>query len=480
MIRIATCITLLMSVSAALATDPAPPNLLFIFPDQWRGSAIGFLDEEPVVTPRLDKLAAQSLVLTQAVSNFPVCSPYRAMLMTGQYPHANGVTSNCNSKTEPFGVELGKNARCWSDVLADKGYAQAYIGKWHLESPRKPYVKSYNNRPDFAWNEWTPPDRRHGFDYWYAYNTFDRHNTPEYWATDTPRDGRVKVEQWGPEHEADQAIAWLRNADAKMRKAGQPFAMVISMNPPHMPYHMVPEKYLKAYADKTDAQLVNGRPNVLPAESRWGKYTRAQLRNYYAQITGVDEQIGRILDAVDALDLADNTIVVVSSDHGNCLGIHGFISKNNHYEESMRIPLIVRWPSKIKPRRDDLLISVPDLYPTILGLMGFSDDVPKTVQGASYANLFRTGKGERPTSQLYMYLPPGEPTIGRRGVRTHRYTMMIERKPEGDQYTLHDNVADPYQLKNIADTKPQIIRKLIRDELTPWLKRAGDAWKPSR
>ena len=94
------------------------PNLVFVFPDQMRGSAMGFLGEEPVVTPRLDAFAKESLVLDQAVSVYPVCSPYRAMLMTGQFPHRSGVVSNCTNHSYAHGVELRTDARCWSDVLA--------------------------------------------------------------------------------------------------------------------------------------------------------------------------------------------------------------------------------------------------------------------------------------------------------------------------------------------------------------------------
>ena len=96
---------------------------------------MGFLGEEPVVTPNLDRLAQQAIVFTQAASNYPVCSPYRAMLMTGQYPHRNGVISNCLSRTAPYGVELKTDAECWSDVLKASGYSLGYIGKWHLEAP---------------------------------------------------------------------------------------------------------------------------------------------------------------------------------------------------------------------------------------------------------------------------------------------------------------------------------------------------------
>ncbi len=452
------------------------PNLLFVFADQMRGSAMGFLGEEPVTTPNLDRLATEAIVFTEAASNYPVCSPYRAMLMIGQYPHRNGVISNCLSRTTPYGVELKADAGCWSDVLKAAGYSLGYIGKWHLEAPHKPYVDCANNRGNVAWNEWTPPERRHGFDYWYAYNTYDFHLRPLYWDTDAGRDEFHYVDQWGPAHEADLAIDFIRNQEGRFRDSDKPFALVVSMNPPHTPYQMHPEKYLAPYAEMSDEQL-SARPNVPPAGTRWGDHYRKHIRHYYAMITGVDEQFGRIVDALDHAGLAEDTIVVFTSDHGNCLGIHGHVTKNVPQEESMQIPLLIRFPGKLRPRREDLLISVPDLYPTLLDLMGLGEQIPPSVEGTSHAQLLLTGQGPRPTSQLYLWVPCEQPALGRRGVRTPRHTLVVDRMPDQKkETTLYDNVADPYQLNNIAADQPEVVRRLIRQELLPWLRRTNDPW----
>ena len=468
------------------------PNLVVVFPDQMRGQALGFLGEEPVQTPNLDGFAAQSFVLPQAVSNMPVCSPFRAMLMTGKYPQSNRVTGNCCTKYHRVeqDCELQKSDRCWPDVLSDAGDSLGYIGKWHLDMPREPYVDCANNHSvcfdrtlhenrRVAWNEWCPPDRRHGFDFWYSYGTYDYHLTPLYWANETPRETPLRPKQWGPEHEADRAIEYLRNTDGKNRKEGAPFALVVSMNPPHMPYNAYPKHYLEAYAD-TPVEKLLPRANVdKTGESKMGKYALNNTKNYFAMITGVDDQFGRILAALREEGLAENTIVVFTSDHGNCVGIHGQISKNNHYEESVRVPFLVRWPGKIPPRRDDLLLSTPDLYPTLLGLMGFADAVPEVVEGIDHSKLFCTGEGARPTSQLYRKGTYGDPRFGQRGVRTHRYTLMIEkREGKPDRVFLHDNVSDPDQLKNIAAENPERVEQLVRDELLPWLEKTGDPWRP--
>lgn len=453
-----------------------PPNLLIVFPDQMRAHSQGFMNEDPVITPVLDRFAGESLVFTEAVSNYPVCSPFRAMLMTGKYPLANGVLANCNTNGTEHGYALREDERCWSDILRERGYSLGYIGKWHLDGPYKPYVKCYNNREDFAWNEWCPPERRHGFDHWYAYGTYDQHMKPMYWNTDAGRNDAHWVDQWGPEHEADQAIRYIRNEGGTFRDPEKPFALVVSMNPPHMPYDQLPDKYVEMYSDRALEELCN-RPNIPPAGTRWGDYYRKHIRNYLAMTTGVDKQFGRILAALKDHGLEDNTIVLFTSDHGNCLGIHDQISKNNHYEESMRIPFLLRWPGTIQPRHDDLLFSSPDIYPTLMDLMGFSGSIPGDVQGRSHAGLIRNGSGERPASQPYIWVPYGKPAWGRRGVRTHRHTLMYSRMPDQpDGVMLHDNLKDRYQLMNLADQEANLVEKLRNDELVPWLEATGDPW----
>ena len=465
------------TLSKSNKTNPKHPNLVIVFPDQMRGQALGFLNQDPVVTPNLDRFARESLVLPQAVSNYPVCSPFRAMLMTGKYPHANHVISNCYSVSEPYGVELQQLDYCWSDLLKDNGYSLGYIGKWHLDSPHKPYVDCKNNRGKWKWNEWCPPERRHGFDSWYAYGTYDYHMNPMYWDTDAKRDEFHFVNQWGPEHEADRASEYIMNADGKHRDPNQPFALVVSMNPPHTPYDQFPENYLKAYEGKTSRDLIV-RPNVdMGGETEMSKLALSQTKNYFANVTGVDEQFGRILQAIDDAGLKDDTIVLFASDHGNCVGTHNFVTKNNPFEESMRIPFIIRWPSKIKARHDNLLISVPDIYPTLMELMGFKNCVPNAVQGASHASLFLTGKGSRPTSQLYLRIPCDKPDFGLRGVRTDTYKLILTATP-GEPITsqLFNLKTDPYELSNIAASEPDIIETLINEELCPWLIKTDDPW----
>lgn len=487
----ASILTFLASQAFAIEKTPEHPNLVFIFPDQMRSTCQGFVGAEPVMTPNIDRFARQGLVLRQAVSNAPVSSPYRAMMLTGMYSVTNGVVTNCTSKAGEYGIELKKDLRCWSDILNEEGYSMGYIGKWHLDSPHEPYILCSNNAGDPKWNEWTSPDRRHGFDFWYAYGTYDQHLKPMYWSTNALRDSFKYVNQWGPEHEADMAIRYIRNENGQFRDGKKPFALVVSMNPPHMPYNQVPDKYVRMYDSKeAELEAMNRHPAVPDTSDQWGKYFRKNIKNQLAMVTGVDEQFGRILAALKEAGLDGNTIVIFTSDHGDCLGKHGMISKSNPYEESMHVPFIIRWSGKIRPGQDDLLFSVPDIYPTVLSLMGFESKVPAAVQGRNFARLF-TGAAhvERPSSQLYfmtngqLFGTPAGPSgvnlaTGERGVRTDRYTLKILLGADNKTtISLWDRKVDPMEMINIAAAHPEIVKELIDKELVPWLRRTGDPWR---
>lgn len=447
------------------------PNLVFIMADQYRGDAMGCIGKEPVKTPHLDRLAAEGVNFTNAISSYPVSSPARAMLMTGMYPIHNKVVGNCNSETAPYGVELPQDARCWSDVLKDQGYQTGYIGKWHLDSPYKPYVDTYNNRGKVAWNEWCPPERRHGFDHWIAYGTYDNHLKPMYWNTTAPRDSFYYVNQWGPAYEADRAIEYI----GKQKENKKPFALVVSMNPPHTGYELVPDRYKEMYKDLDVEALCKNRPDIPAKGTEMGDYFRNNIRNYYACITGVDENVGRIVQALKENGLFDNTIVVFTSDHGICMGAHSSAGKDIYYEESMRVPMILSWPDRIKPRKDDkLMIAFADLYPSLLSLMGFEKEIPETVQTFDLSKEIRTGKTEIEITQPYYFVRFDNHGTGYRGLRTDRYTYVVHATDgKIDETILFDRIEDPYQMQNIASRHPERVASFGK-QLKEWLTKTND------
>lgn len=439
------------------------PNLLVVMADQFRGNAMGFRGVESVKTPNFDKFAKQAVVFNQAVSGYPVSSPARGMFLSGAYPHSNGVIANCQSQTATQDVELKEDMVCWSDVLRSEGYNTAYIGKWHLDKPYKPYVNCANNWGAIAWNEWCPPERRHGFDYWTAYGTYDYHLNPLYWGTDDGRDDFYYVNQWGPIYEVDQAIGYLESISG----SDKPFAMMISMNPPHTAYELVPDRYKQLYADLNVDSIVNTMPHLKNQQQSNVNLFKTSIKNYYACITGVDEQFGRIIQELKDRDLFDNTIIVFVSDHGDAMGMHGVVGKNVFYEEAMRVPFLIAWGNELKPRQDnDLMISLEDFCPTILSMMGLTDKIPATVQTRDLSKQVMGSKEGMPESQMYMqYSNVNETgknlTTGARGLRTKQYTYAVRyNNGKITEEFLFDREKDPYQMNNIAKANPDVVQDM--------------------
>jgi arylsulfatase A-like enzyme len=453
------------------------PNIVYVFCDELRQAAVGCYGQDPVLTPHLDRFAAQSLVLTHCVSNQPVCTPYRGMLFTGRYPFSTGLYTNCNSNSP---VHLDDGERCLSDVLADHGYALGYIGKLHLHKPTEECAR-YGEGPrgnGLVWDAFTPAGpARHSFEFWHSYGCCDRHLDPHYWTSDGPIDQPVKPREWSVKHETDVAVEYIRNADGQHRDPNKPFMLMVSHNPPHMPFDQVPEEYAAPFRDKPVDELLN-RGNV---QYRNAEHTQREAANYFGAVHGIDAQFQRILDALDEQGLSDNTIVIFTSDHGEMMRSYDRIGKNIWYDESLLVPWLIRWPGHIAARRDDLLFGAIDIYPTLLGLIGLADAAPDNLEGNDRSGIMRGEGGDRPTSAFYLW-----PILGReagpwqfdsaRGLRTHRHTFILGRTEEGSEMiVLHDNVADPYQLHNAAAAQPEVAAEL-RSELERWLERTNDPW----
>lgn len=470
------------------------PNVIYVFPDQFRNMAMGFWNEEgfkeyvnfkadPVYTPNLNRFAKESLVLTSAMSNCPLSSPHRGSLLTGMYPNKSGIPLNCNS-TRPIS-SLRTDVECVGDVFSKNGYECAYFGKLHADfpTPNNPaHPGEYVERQRPVWDAYTPSERRHGFNYWYSYGTFDEHKNPHYWDTGGKRH---EPKEWSPLHEAGQVIAYLRNAK-NQRDAGKPFFIMVGMNPPHSPYRSLDDcmqEDFDLYKDMPlDSLLI--RPN---ADRKRPKAESA--RYYFASVTGVDRAFGQILDCLKELGMDKNTIVVFASDHGETM-CSQFTDdpKNSPYAESMNIPFIVRYPRYIRPRVDSLLLSSPDIMPTLLGLSHLEKEIPATVQGKNYAPLFyETSDLPRPASALYIQNLDGEKDENglvinyfpkSRGIKIGHYTLAlyINKNHQLEKSLLFDDVKDPYQLKNLAlEDHPEVVKELCR-EMGKQLKSIEDPW----
>jgi len=399
--------------------DPSPnrPNLLFVFADQWRAQATGYGGDPNAHTPHLDRLAAESVDFRTAVSGCPVCCPYRASLLTGQYPLTHGVFLN--------DARLGNKAVSIAQAYRDAGYHTGYIGKWHLDGDRR--------------TAFIPRERRQGFQFWKALGCTHNYNNSYYYA-----DENVKL-KW----EGYDAIAQTREAQRYLRRhaKGQPFAMFLSWGPPHAPYQTAPEKYRARYKPE-DIVL---RPNV-PEKDK--AQARKALAGYYAHIAALDDCIAELCKTLDETGLAQNTIVVFTSDHGDMLWSHGGQKKQQPWDESIRVPFLLRYPARLGAEGCviDTPINTPDIMPTLLGLCDI--EIPDSVEGTDFSDMLlgKTDPKDR-AALISCPAPFGQWQRKRggreyRGVRTARYT--YTRDLNGP-WLLYDNIKDPYQLNNLCN-----------------------------
>ncbi len=465
------------------------PHVVFVFGDQWRAQATGYAGNPTVRTPNLDRLAGESVNFTHAVAGCPVCSPYRASLLTGQYPLTHGVFVN--------DVYLQPNPHSLAHAFAEGGYATAYIGKWHVDGHgRSSYI---------------PPERRQGFDYWKVLECTHSYNQSAYYAGDS--DTKLYWEGYDAIAQTRDAQRYIR--DHVDRGGDEPFLLVLSWGPPHAPYGTAPEEYRALY----DADDIVLRPNVPEAEvarameersrqlarraaedprfkdmpsSMFQSSIRLDLAGYYAHCTALDDCIGDLLDTIRECGIEEDTIFCFTSDHGDMLGSHGQFKKQQPWEESIRVPFLLRYPALLghEGREVDALIDAPDIMPTLLGLSGLA--IPGTVEGLDYSGYLQSGEDPSDTGPyglvwggaalLMCPQPFGQWSAPRhggreyRGLRTHRYT--YTRTLDGP-WLLFDNEHDPYQLENLVEAPAHaaLVRELD-DRLQRRLDAQGDEFLP--
>lgn len=421
------------------------PSLVFIFADQWRAQATGYVGNTDVKTPNLDKLAAESINFSNAVSGCPVCSPYRASLMTGRYPLTHGIFLN--------DVRLNTDAVSIAQAYNEAGYETVYIGKWHLDG---------NDRSAFI-----PKERRQGFKFWKAMGCTHDYNNSFYYG-----DENIKLKWPGYDaisqtHEAQQYI--------REHATGKPFALFLSWGPPHDPYHTAPQRC----RDLFNAAELELRPNV---PTHLEEQARKTLAGYYAHINALDDCVGEILRTLKELELENDTVVVFTSDHGDMLFSQGEQKKQKPWDESILVPFLLRYPAVLgkQGRTIDMPINTPDIMPTLLSLSGI--EIPDTVEGTDFSNV--AAGVEKPKDNAVLISCPSpfgqwkRPDGGKeyRGIRTQRYTYVRDLK---GLWLLYDNKQDPYQLNNLCN-KPQYtkLQKKLEGILSKRLKETNDEFLP--
>ncbi|VAX27074.1 Sulfatase [hydrothermal vent metagenome] len=395
------------------------PNVVFVFADEWRAQATGFAGDSNAITPTIDKLAAESIVFSTAVSNTPVCCPYRASLLTGQYPLTHGVFMN--------DVPLNPKANTMGKIYKNAGYNTAYIGKWHFDGQcRSCYI---------------PPERRQGFDYWKALDCTHDYNNSIYYANDD-----TLPSKW-PGYDAYYQTLDAQNYIEEHAEDKQPFLLFLSWGPPHDPYQTAPEKNRKKYENK-NLQL---RPNVPLKDKEKAEH---DLRGYYAHVNALDDCLDMLLKTIDESGITDNTIFVFTSDHGDMLYSHGMQKKQRPYDESILVPFLLRYPEMLGNKRKTIEapFSTPDILPTLLGLSKIK--IPKSIEGDDFSKYIEGIDKIDDNSALILSISPFGQWLRKnggveyRGIRSKQYTYV--RKLDGP-WLLFDNVADPYQQNNMID-----------------------------
>lgn len=422
------------------------PNVVFVLADEWRAQDLGYNGNKDVSTPNLDKLAGRAVNFTNTISCCPVCCPYRGSLLTGQYPLSTGVFVN-DVQLNPESQSLGK-------VFKAAGYQTAYVGKWHIDGHGR--------------NSFIPVERRQGFEYWKVLECTHDYNNSYYWGTD---DQKAKWEGYDAFAQTADAVSYIK----QRKQDGKPFLMVLAWGPPHTPFETAPESFKKIYREK----LLKLRGNV-PDDLKQKAIN--DLIGYYGHISALDSCIGVLQQSLKESGLDENTIFIFTSDHGAMVRSHGFMNKQRPYEESINVPLLIRYPTVFgnKGTKNELLINTPDLMPTILGLCGLP--IPGTVEGEDKSAIMK-GKAKDKTDGVLIasyhafgQWPAAEGGKEYRGVRTRRYTYV---KDLTGPWLFFDNLKDPFQLNNLVNDKNyQQIRKDLEIKLSQLLRKTNDKFLP--
>lgn len=467
--RVFLVVLILITVVTRLQAEPASrPNILLIVADQMRGSALGIAGNPDVQTPHLDRLGREGVVFRRTYANVPVCCPARAILLTGTYPHVNGMVAN--------DLRLRESEVTLAEILRERGYRTGFVGKWHLDGGVRV--------PGFV----PPGPRRQGFDFWAAYQCHHQHFLPWYFR-DTPE--MILVPKFEAEASCDFAEEFLRTQPRE-----RPFFLSVQMGPPHDPYG-APSDYMKRYAPEKLTMPENWQPGsetrperpAIPANLRRpgmpdAVYVktggREELAAYYAAITAIDDQVGRLMRVLREIGQDENTIVLFTSDHGDMLGSHGMRRKRKPHDESARVPGLLRFPPKVPARRAlDTLFSHVDMAPTLLGLAGAP--VPPHMQGVDLSPIARGEPAPQPEAVLLQLFVPFRPDGVEkpwRGIVTPRYTFA---RFEDEPWVLFDRVADPSERTNLAqEPRARGVREELERQLEALMRRHGDDWTFNR
>jgi len=442
------------------------PNILIVLSDQLRRHALSCYGDPDARTPHTAQLAADGVACDQACSTYPICVPFRFTMMTGEYAHTRLVP----------GIEwrMSPAERTLADEFNDAGYETVYIGKWHLDgghgrmgsavqTNRCPVKRAYQGR----WQKW------------YGFELRNEPFDTCYFEDDDPTPRRIDGYQ--TDGLFDLGMNYLRDG----RDAARPFCMVISVEPPHDPF-TAPEELQDAW-EQRDITLP---PNFEAEDDNHRNQLIRNRQRYNAMVENLDANVGRLRSFLAAHDLADDTVLVFLSDHGELAGAHGLRAKQWPYEESVGIPLIV-----YDPRHSDRAgtrLSAPtcseDLFPTFLGLAGLTpqNDLP----GANLAPLIHGESDQLDREGVLLEFvaelrerPPFYNAVWR-GFRSERFKYTVKGDKFGaEPWQFFDLKNDPYEMRNLIEDPAwadeigrhhELLRARLEETLDPFVLRP--AW----
>jgi arylsulfatase A-like enzyme len=419
-------------------------NIIWVFGDQHRAQALGYMGDPNVSTPNIDALAGRGVTFTNAIAGCPWCTPFRGSLITSRYTHES--VQKTPQKLDPALPTI-------ADSLNDAGYTTAWFGKWHLAgSNDRVYVE---------------PELRGRFQIWEGYEN----NNAQYDSWIHSNTDGIADETFLDGYETDVLTDRMIRFVEDQAKSDKPFFGVLSVQPPHNPY-VAPEEYLTRH-NPEDIQL---RPNVPPIESVQER-ARRDLAGYYAMIENFDDNIGRLVQSLEKNGLSDNTTIVFFADHGDTHGSHGYWRKSNPYEEALRIPCIWAMPGG-KAGITDAPMNHVDFAPTTLALCGL--DVPEWMHGTDFsAHILTAAEPDTAAEPQSAFIQQChgkwfECVEGTwRGIRTRdgwKYVCI-----EGQPFLMTNLNEDPYELMNLA-FQPAYREKRaeLQAQLSDWIERTGD------
>lgn len=420
------------------------PNVIYAFSDEHRWQSIEGTEQPGLHTPNMVRLAAQSTSFQNCISNYPVCSPYRAMLLTGRWPWQTGVDDN-GLTLSPSEITLGK-------VFKEAGYATGYIGKWHLSD-------GFRAEP-------------YGYDHSLLWGSLGKHwDESRYFPKDADP---VRPKGYNATLMTDQALEFIE------QKKDVPFFLTLSWHPPHAVFTDPPEAKKALYPEGSLPRRANTPTDTIKDGNSVFDYGWPIYQGYHGHISAIDDELGRLMAKLDELGIAEDTILIYTSDHGSMMGSQGLGGKRQPYEESIRVPLMVRWPGVVPAGRQvDALIGTIDLFPTLCGIAGV--EIPDGRMGMDCSAWLQGKEGPRQKAQLIMHLNKDNASKGKghpaplfHGLRTTTHTY-AER--DGQPWILYDLATDPLQKNNLVNTETVAdLQKIIKTDMSALVQKHKAPW----